>query len=71
MLEIKKVGMDSFVVNATPPEIDEAWSTTDPLSARRLLKELIDVRGGHSSDIASALFAQDPQWAENAQGPHE
>jgi hypothetical protein len=71
MLEIKKVAEDLFLAIATPPEVDEAWSTPEPLSARRLLKELIDVRGGHSSDIGAALYAQDPEWADKAQGSYE
>jgi hypothetical protein len=71
MLEIEKVAKDLFVARASPPEVDEAWSTPEPLSARRLLKELIDIRGGHSSDISAALFAQDPEWADNVQGPNE
>lgn len=71
MLEIKKVGEDLYLATATPPEVDQSWSTPEPLSARRLLKELIDVRGGHSSDIGAALYAADPEWMAKAKGANE
>lgn len=71
MLEIKKIADDLYVATASPPEINVTWVTPEPLSARRLLRELIDIRGGHSSDIGSALYAQDPKWLEKANGPYE
>jgi len=71
MLEIKKVAEDLYLAEATPLEVDEAWSTPEPLSAGRLLKELIDIRGGHSSDVEAALFSADPEWIAKSQRPHE
>jgi hypothetical protein len=71
MLEITKVSEDLYLATATPPEVNEAWSTQKPISAHRLLKQLIDVRGGHSSDVGAALYAADPEWVAKAQGPYE
>jgi len=71
MLEVRKVAKDSYLVTATPPEVNEAWSTPEPVSLSKLLKELIDVRGGHSSDVGAALYAADPDWAGKAEGPFE
>lgn len=70
MLEVKKIGEDLYVAIATPPEIDEAWFTSEPLSARKLIKQL-SKRGGHSTDIADAMNQQDPAWIQKAQGPYE
>ena len=70
MLEVKKIAEDLYVAIATPPEVDEVWFTPEPLSARRLIKQLSN-RGGHSTDIADAMNQQDPQWIEKAQGPYE
>jgi hypothetical protein len=71
MLKISKVSEDLFVAEATPPEVNVAWSTPQPMSARKLLKQLIDVYGAHSIDAADALNEQDPDWIEKAQGPYE
>jgi hypothetical protein len=69
VLRVKKVAEDLYEVVATPPEIDEAWSTPEPMSARKLLTELID-RGCHSIDVADALNEQDPGWIAKASGPY-
>ena len=70
MLKITKLADDVFIAEATPPEIDEAWATSEPMSARRLLKQLAN-RGCHTIDIADAFNEQDPQWIEKATGPYE
>jgi hypothetical protein len=59
-----------YVAIATPPEVDEVWFTPEPLSARKLLKQLSN-RHCHSIDIADALNEQDPEWIAKAQGPYE
>ena len=69
MLEVKKVAEDLYVAIATPPEVNEAWFTVSPLSARKLIKELSD-RGAHSTDIGDAMNQQDPAWIEKAKGPY-
>jgi hypothetical protein len=66
---VKKIAEDLYEASATPPEVDEAWSTTEPISAHRLIKQLTD-RGCHTIDIADALNEQDPEWIEKAQGPY-
>jgi hypothetical protein len=69
VLQVKKVAQDLYEASATPPEIDEAWSTPEPMSARRLLTQLID-RGCHSIDAADVLNEQDPEWIAKAKGPY-
>jgi hypothetical protein len=69
MLEVKKIAEDLYVAIATPPEVREEWSTTEPLSANKLIKQL-DNRGCHSADIGDAMYHQDPEWIEKAQGPY-
>jgi hypothetical protein len=70
MLEVKKVAEDSYVAIATPPEVDEVWFTREPLSARKLIKQLSN-RGAHSTDIGDAMNQQDPEWIQKAKGPYE
>jgi hypothetical protein len=70
MLEVKKLADDLYVAIATPPEVDEVWFTPEPLSARKLIKQLSN-RGGHSTDIGDAMYQQDAEWLEKAQGPYE
>lgn len=53
MLEVK-ISEELYVAIATPPEINEVWFTPEPLSARRLIKQLSN-RGRHSIDIADAM----------------
>lgn len=53
MLEVK-IAEELHVAIATPPEINEVWFTPEPLSARRLIKQLSN-RGRHSIDIADAM----------------
>jgi len=31
VLQVKKVAQDLYEASATPPEIDEAWSTPEPM----------------------------------------
>jgi hypothetical protein len=69
MLAVKKIAEDLFEAAATLPEVNRAWSTSEPISARRLVKQLTD-RGCHIVDIADALNEQDPMWIEKAEGPY-
>lgn len=69
MLQVKKIAEDMYVAVATPPEVSEQWSITEPISARKLIKQLTD-RGCHTTDIADALNEQDPEWIEKEQGPY-
>lgn len=70
MLEVKKIAEDLYIAIATPPQVNEVWFTPDPLSARKLIKQLGN-RGAHSTDIADAMNQQDPEWIEKERGPYE
>jgi hypothetical protein len=70
VLQVKKISEDLYVAIATPPEVLEAWSATEPISARRLIKQLTD-RGCHTIDIADTLNEQDSKWIEKSQGPYK
>jgi hypothetical protein len=70
MPEVKKIAEDCYVAIATPPQVDEVWFTAEPLSARKLIKQLSN-RGTHSTDIADAMNQQDAEWLEKAKGPNE
>jgi hypothetical protein len=69
VLSVKKVAEDLFEAAATPPEVNVAWSTSEPVSARKLVKQLTD-KGCHTIDIADALNEQDPMWIEKARGAY-
>jgi hypothetical protein len=69
MLTIKKLADDLYTVEATPPEVDDAWVTPEPMSARKIIKQLTD-RGCHTIDIADALNEQDPDWIAKEKGPY-
>jgi hypothetical protein len=69
-IKVTKISDDLYTATATPPEVQEEWSTIEPLSARRLIKELSN-RGGHSTDIADAMNEQDPAWIEKSRGPYQ
>jgi hypothetical protein len=66
MLQVKKVAEDLYEAMATPPELVEAWSTKLPISANELINQLSN-RGCHTTDIADALNAQDPDRGAKAQ----
>jgi hypothetical protein len=62
-LTVRKVPSGLYEASATPPHVKEAWSTREPLSARKLIEEL-KARGCHQLDIADAFEEQDPNWLE-------
>jgi hypothetical protein len=66
-LIVKKVSEEFYEATATPPHVRVAWSTTEPLSAHRLIQELAAL-GCHQQDIGDAMFEQDPNWIEKLKG---
>ena len=62
-LNVRKTDDGLYEATATPPHVKSAWSTAEPLPARRLVEEL-KARGCHQRDIGDALSEQDPKWLE-------
>jgi hypothetical protein len=62
-LEERKTPDGLYEATATPPHVKNAWSTTQPMPARRPVEEL-KARGCHQQDIGDALYKQDPRWVE-------
>jgi hypothetical protein len=67
MIELRKIGEDLYEVTASPPHVDEAWSSKEPIGARELIDRLLG-RGAHVIDVHDALSAQDPDWDAKARG---
>jgi hypothetical protein len=63
-LSVKKISMELYEAMATPPHVNSAWSTSEPISAKQLIDEL-KARGCHQQDIGDALYEQDSNWIEN------
>jgi hypothetical protein len=64
---VRKIGEDLYEVTASPPHVDEAWSATGTIGARKLIDGLLG-RGAHVVDVMDALYAQDPDWETKARG---
>jgi hypothetical protein len=62
-LSIKKLPSGLYEASVTPPHVKYAWTTSGPLPARDLVKEL-QARGCHQQDIGDAMYEQDPSWVE-------
>jgi hypothetical protein len=67
MIELRKIGEDLYEVTASPPHVDEAWSSTEPIGAHELIDRLLG-RGAHVVDVMDELHAQDPDWDAKARG---
>jgi hypothetical protein len=63
-LVVRKTKSGLYEATATPPHVKASWSTTEPIPARQLIKEL-ESRGCHQQDVGDALYEQDPNWVEN------
>lgn len=63
-LSVKKTTQGLYEAIATPPHVNDSWSTDEPIPARRLIEEL-KARGCHQQDIGDALYEQDSKWIEN------
>jgi hypothetical protein len=66
-LNVRKMINGLYEVKATPPHVNEAWSSSEPVSVQRLIDEL-KARGCHQQDIGDALYEQDPKWVEKLKG---
>jgi hypothetical protein len=62
-LVVKKIPNGLYEALATPPHTRIAWSTAEPISARRLVEEL-KIQGCHQQDIGDAMYEQDSNWIE-------
>jgi hypothetical protein len=70
MLKFKKVSEDLYLVTAAPPEVREAWTTSEPLNYPTLLKELL-LKGAHPVDVADALNEVDPEEFDKRHRRHK
>ena len=61
-ISIYRQGRARYQVVVSPPE-GEHWRSNDPVSAWEVMQRLSRL-GCHSTDIADALYAADPLWAE-------
>jgi cell division septation protein DedD len=71
-IRVRKVSDDLYVADLTLPDlpnVQEEWSTKEPISGHHLVRELVD-RGCHSSDIGAAIYAVDAQWVEKLRGEY-
>ena len=63
-VRINKISEGLYTATLTLPDVPnvkEAWSTTEPLDANQLCKELLS-RGAHQTDIGDAFYEADPDW---------
>lgn len=62
-LNIKRLTSGLYEASATPPHVKAAWTSSQPLPARELIKKL-QARGCHPRDVGDAMYEQDPSWVE-------
>jgi hypothetical protein len=60
-LKVTRISDALYVASATPPNIPQAWSTSEPLDQYQLWQEL-QKRGGHRIDLAEAFDDADREW---------
>lgn len=66
-INLKRVD-NRYVGTATPPESDEQWESSTPLTAKQVIAELRRV-GCHTTDITDALYEIDPFWQNRLNEP--
>lgn len=57
---------DKFLGEASPPEADEEWSATEPMTVDELDRKLYSL-GCHITDIGDAFYEADPSWVEKSE----
>lgn|GEM_PF-4886924 len=62
-LILKKQSDGLYTALATPPNVSEAWSTTEALGTDQIIHELLK-RGAYQTDIGDAFYDQDPDWVK-------
>ena len=62
-LKLWKTDEDLYEAHVTPPHVEVAWATLEPISVKRLVKEL-KARGCHPQDIGEALHEHDRDRSE-------
>jgi hypothetical protein len=60
-IRITKVSKGLYIASATPPDVDEEWSTMIPLDRHALIENLLS-RGAHQTDVGDAFYEADPEW---------
>ena len=68
-ISVTKIADDLYMAVATPPDVEEEWSTPEPFRGRQLTRELLE-RGAHQTDIGDAMYRQDPLWVEKLRDPY-
>jgi hypothetical protein len=60
-LKVTLVDNGLYAATVTPPNVEHAWSTKEPLPLRQLIEELQN-RGCHQQDIGDVLYELDQDW---------
>ena len=69
-IEITRDG-GRYLAEVTPPHGGGiAWTTTAPIGAEELIRELAS-RGCHQTDIGDAFYAADDAWIRRLEGEDE
>jgi hypothetical protein len=68
-LKIGRVSDDLYTVCASPPDVKEEWSPSEPVRGRRLTGELI-ARGAHQTDVGDAMYEADRDWISKLRDPY-
>jgi hypothetical protein len=58
---VTKISEAYYRATATPPHVNESWSSTEPLRMHKLCDELI-ARGAHQTDVGDAIDQADREW---------
>ena len=67
-ITVTKAEDDLYFVSASPPDADEEWSPSQPLTGHQVTRGLQE-RGCHQQDISDAMSEADPKWIEKLRGP--
>jgi hypothetical protein len=63
-IQIRRVRVNAYVAEASPPHSDRRVSVAEPLSAAEIIEKLRQA-GCHTTDIADALYAANPHWTDD------
>ena len=65
-LTVSKISEAFYAAEATPPHVDQPWSTAEPLRMHQLCEQLL-ARGVHQIDIGDAINDADREWLVRGQ----
>ena len=60
-IKIKLESKGLYSAEASPPDTDREWATSNPLTVGELINELYAI-GAHQTDIGDAFYTADPDW---------